>query len=64
MRPHSAGREDLRTGRAAEARALYGALAAVAGAAARRSARPVHRTSSKEPVEVLGHHRIGRLRRR
>ncbi|MEU0113654.1 hypothetical protein ABZ137_07945 [Streptomyces bobili] len=44
------------------AQALYGALAAVAAAAGRSSGRPVHRTSSKELVKVLGHRCLKRLR--
>lgn len=46
------------------AQALYGALAAVAAGRERPSARPVHQTSSKELVKVLGHRCLKRLRRR
>ncbi|OQR64206.1 hypothetical protein B6E66_10115 [Streptomyces maremycinicus] len=45
------------------AQALYGALAAVAAGPGGASARPVHRTSSKELVRVLGHRCLERLRR-
>ena len=46
------------------AQALYGALAAVAEAPGRASARAVHQTSSRELVKVLGHRCLKRLRRR
>ncbi|MGW2044484.1 hypothetical protein ACWCPF_04765 [Streptomyces sp. NPDC001858] len=46
------------------AHALYGALAAVAAGPGGASARPVHQTSSKELVRVLGHRCLKRLRRR
>lgn len=45
------------------AQALYGALAAVVAASGGASARPVHRTSSKELVRVLGHRCLKRIRR-
>jgi hypothetical protein len=50
------------------AQALYGVLAAAAGAPIRNTApvkaRTVHQTSSKELVKVLGHRCLKRLRRR
>ncbi|MFD8521120.1 hypothetical protein ACFV2D_14035 [Streptomyces capillispiralis] len=48
----------------AAARALFGALAAVAATAGAGKGRTVHRTSSKELVKVLGHRCLKRLRLR
>ncbi|MGW3140996.1 hypothetical protein ACWDAQ_34850, partial [Streptomyces sp. NPDC001139] len=49
------------------AQALYGALAAAAGAPVRHAdpakARTVHQTPSKELVKVLGHRCLKKLRR-
>ncbi|MFI9542995.1 hypothetical protein ACIHAR_03420 [Streptomyces sp. NPDC052016] len=55
--------EEARIAPEVAAQALYGALAAVAGGAGRQPARPVHQTSSKELVKVLGRRCLKRLRR-
>ncbi|MFH8799574.1 hypothetical protein ACH4F6_08265 [Streptomyces sp. NPDC017936] len=64
--PQTAGQpaEEPRIAPEVAAQALYGALAAVAAGHGGRTARPVHRTPSKELVKVLGHRCLERLRRR
>ncbi|MFI6038860.1 hypothetical protein ACIBBD_32950 [Streptomyces sp. NPDC051315] len=62
--PARGAAEEPRIAPEVAAQALYGALAAVAEGTGRGATRPVHRTSSKELVKVLGHRCLKRLRRR
>ncbi|MDR6973852.1 hypothetical protein J2X68_000521 [Streptomyces sp. 3330] len=63
--PEPAGQEpgEARIAPEVAAQALYGALAAVASAPGRGTARAVHQTSSRELVRVLGRRCVERLRR-